>query len=104
MGAYFSAPNPDVDHCAWIETLERLLGLDVEIMLDGHGLLYTLRSDIPDVRGVVVRRSPMQELRTKLDYQRWLREQIEAGRREGLPHAVEATCFPWNRRPRGRPS
>lgn len=99
MGAYFSAPNPDVDHCAWIETLERLLQLDVEILIEGHGLLYTVRNDIPDIPGVVVRSSPMEQMRKKLDYLRWLREQIEAGRREGLPlRAVEATCFPWNRR------
>jgi glyoxylase-like metal-dependent hydrolase (beta-lactamase superfamily II)/predicted DCC family thiol-disulfide oxidoreductase YuxK len=99
MGAYFSAPNPDVDHCAWIATLERLLELDVEILIEGHGLLYTLRRDIPDIPGVVVRKNPMDEMRKKLDYLRWLREQIEAGRREGLPlRAVEATCFPWNRR------
>lgn len=99
MGAYFSAPNPDVDHCAWIETLERLLRLDVEILIEGHGLIYTLRSDIPDVPGVVIRSSPMEEMRKKLDYLLWLRAQIEAGRAEGLPlRAVEASCFPWNRR------
>lgn len=99
MGAYFSAPNPDVDHCAWIATLERLLQLDVEILIEGHGLIYTLRADIPDVPGVVIRSSPAAEMRKKLDYLRWLRGQIEAGWAEGLPlRAVEATCFPWNRR------
>ena len=35
----------------------------------------------------------------KLDYMRWLREQIEAGFREGLPvRVIEASCFPWGRR------
>ena len=35
----------------------------------------------------------------KLDYLRWLREQIEAGFQEGLPvRVIEASCFPWGRR------
>jgi len=99
MGVYFSAPNPDVDSKSWIETLERMLSFDIEILIEGHGLIHTLRSDIPDIPGVVIRRDPKQELKEKLDYLRWLREQIEVGLSEGLPIcAVEATCFPWGRR------
>jgi len=99
MGVYFSAPNPDVDSRQWIETLDRLLRLDVEILVEGHGLIHTLRADIPDVPGVVVRRHPRQEMEEKLNYLRWLRAQIEAGACEGLPvRAIEATCFPWGQR------
>jgi glyoxylase-like metal-dependent hydrolase (beta-lactamase superfamily II)/predicted DCC family thiol-disulfide oxidoreductase YuxK len=98
MGIYFSAPNPDVDSRKWIDTLERLLQLDVEILIEGHGLIHTERKDIPDIRGVVVRKNPKTELEEKLHYLRWIRSQIEAGFREGLPiYAVEATCFPWGR-------
>jgi hypothetical protein len=32
MGVYFSAPNPDVDSKKWIDTLERMLELDIEIL------------------------------------------------------------------------
>jgi glyoxylase-like metal-dependent hydrolase (beta-lactamase superfamily II)/predicted DCC family thiol-disulfide oxidoreductase YuxK len=99
MGVYFSASNPDVDSRSWIETLERMLDLDVEILIEGHGLIHTLRQDIPDIPGIVIRRNPKHELQEKLQYLKWLRQQIEAGLSEGLPIcAVEATCFPWGRR------
>ena len=99
MGVYFSAPNPDVDSKKWIDTLERMLELDIEILIEGHGFIHTLREDIPDIPGVVIRRDPRAELREKLQYLIWLRQQIETGLNEGLPVcAVEATCFPWGRR------
>jgi glyoxylase-like metal-dependent hydrolase (beta-lactamase superfamily II) len=99
MGAYFSTPNPDVDSRRWIESLERLLALDVEILVEGHGHVHTLRRDVPDVPGVVVRRDPKRQIQEKLDYLRWLRKQIEAGMEEGLaPRAIEASCFPWARK------
>lgn len=99
MGSYFATPNPDVDSLRWIETLERLLALPIEILVEGHGHIHTLRADIPDVPGVVFREDPRDLLESKLSYLRWLRQQIEAGAREGLAATVvEATCFPWNRR------
>jgi glyoxylase-like metal-dependent hydrolase (beta-lactamase superfamily II) len=99
MGSYFSSPNPDVDSIAWISTLERLLATGVEILVEGHGHIHTLRADIPDVPGVVIRHSPQEALRAKLDFFRWVRQQIERGQREGLPpRAIAATCFPWGRR------
>ena len=98
MGSYFATPNPDVDSCKWIDTLERLLSLEIEVLVEGHGHVYTLRPDFPEITGVVIREDPHAALRQKLLYLRWLREQIEAGTREGLdPSAVEATCFPWSR-------
>ena len=99
MGAYFSTPNPDVDSRRWIESLERLAGLGVEVLVEGHGHVHTLRPDIPDVPGVVVRQDPRAQIEEKLGYLRWLREQIDGGLEEGLPvRAIEATCFPWARR------
>jgi len=99
MGSYFSTPNPDVDSRLWIETLERLAALDIEILVEGHGHIHTLRADVPDLPGVVIREHPRAAIEEKLHYMRWLRAQIEAGLREGLPvRAVEATCFPWTRR------
>lgn len=96
MGAYFSTPNADVDSAKWIETLERLLALDIETLVEGHGHIHTLRSNIPDLPGVVVREDPKAALEKKLRFLRWLRQQIDAGLREGLPvRAIEATCFPW---------
>jgi glyoxylase-like metal-dependent hydrolase (beta-lactamase superfamily II) len=48
MGSYFATPNPDVDSRKWLVSLERLMELDVEILVEGHGHIHTLRADIPD--------------------------------------------------------
>ncbi len=99
MGGYFSSPNPDVDSLAWIETLERLIELGVEILVEGHGHIHTLSREIPDIPDVVIRCAPEVELRAKLDFFYWVRRQIEMGQREGMPpNAITATCFPWGRR------
>jgi glyoxylase-like metal-dependent hydrolase (beta-lactamase superfamily II) len=99
MGSYFATPNPDVDSRKWLESLERLMELDIEILVEGHGHIHTLRADIPDFPGVVVREDPKVALSQKLDYLRWLREQIGAGFQEQLPvRVIEASCFPWGRR------
>ena len=58
MGSYFATPNPDVDSRKWLVSLERLMELDVEILVEGHGHIHTLRADIPDFPGVVIRQDP----------------------------------------------
>jgi glyoxylase-like metal-dependent hydrolase (beta-lactamase superfamily II)/predicted DCC family thiol-disulfide oxidoreductase YuxK len=99
MGSYFATPNPDVDSRKWLLSLERLMELDIEILVEGHGHIHTLRADIPDFPGVVIRQDPKVAILQKLDYLRWLREQIEAGFQEQLPvRVIEASCFPWGRR------
>jgi glyoxylase-like metal-dependent hydrolase (beta-lactamase superfamily II) len=99
MGSYFATPNPDVDSRKWLASLERLMELDIEILVEGHGHIHTLRADIPDVPGVVIREDPKTAISQKLDYMRWLREQIETGLREQLPvRVIEASCFPWGKR------
>ena len=99
MGAYFSTPNPDVDSHKWLDTLQRLMELDIEILVEGHGHIHTLRPDVPDFPGVVVREAPKAAMAKKIAYLRWLREQIESGFEEGLPiRAIEASCFPWGER------
>jgi glyoxylase-like metal-dependent hydrolase (beta-lactamase superfamily II) len=99
MGGYFSSPNPDVDSLAWIRTLERLIELGVEILVEGHGHIHTLSREILDIPHIVIRRAPEAELRAKLDFFRWVRRQIETGQEEGMqPGAIVATCFPWGRR------
>jgi glyoxylase-like metal-dependent hydrolase (beta-lactamase superfamily II) len=99
MGTYFATPNADVDSVRWLETLERLLDLDVEILVEGHGHVRTLRADVPDIPGVVIREDPKVALREKLAFMRWVREQVASGFAEALPvRAIEATCFPWGRR------
>ena len=73
--------------------------LDVEILVEGHGHIHTLRPDFPDFPGVVVREAPKAAMAKKIAYLRWLREQIESGFQEGLPiRAIEASCFPWGKR------
>jgi hydroxyacylglutathione hydrolase len=99
MGSYFATPNPDVDSRKWLTSLERLMELDIEILVEGHGHIHTLRADIPDFPGVVIREDPKVAISEKLDYLRWLRQQIEAGFQEGLPvRVIEASCFPWGNR------
>jgi hypothetical protein len=99
MGTYFATPNPDVDSRKWLDSLERLMELDIEVLVEGHGHVHTLRSDIPDVPGVVIRQDPKIAIAQKLDYLRWLREQIEEGLHDQLPiRVIEASCFPWGRR------
>ena len=51
MGSYFATPNPDVDSRKWLVSLERLMELDIEILVEGHGHIHTLRADIPDIPG-----------------------------------------------------
>src|SRR5690606_28088545 len=90
MGSYFATPNPDVDSRRWMETLEQLLQLDIEILVEGHGHIYTMRTDIPDIRGLVVREDPIKALLEKLEYLQWVQKQIESGVAEGLPlRAIE---------------
>jgi ribonuclease/clavin/mitogillin len=99
MGTYFATPNPDVDSRKWLATLEQLSELEVEILVEGHGHIHTMRRDVPDFPGVVIRQDPKAAILEKLEYMRWLQQQIEAGLSEGLPlRAVEASCFPWSRR------
>jgi|ERR1700728_7888 len=99
MGSYFSTPNPDVDSLKWLVSLERLMELDIEILVEGHGHIHTLRADIPDFPGIVIREDPNVVISQKRDYLRWLREQIEAGFQDQLPvRVIEASCFPWGRR------
>ena len=99
MGSYFATPNPDVDSRKWLVSLERMMALEIEILVEGHGHIHTLRPDIPDFPGVVIREDPKVAIAQKRDYLRWLREQIEAGFQERLPvRAIEASCFPWGSR------
>jgi hydroxyacylglutathione hydrolase len=99
MGTYFATPNPDVHSRIWLETLERLRALDIEILVEGHGHIHTLRADIPDMPGVVIREDPLAAIEEKLRYMRWLRDRIDEGFDEGLSvRAIEASCFPWARK------
>jgi glyoxylase-like metal-dependent hydrolase (beta-lactamase superfamily II) len=96
MGAYFSTPNPEVDSNRWIASLQRVLELDIEILVEAHGQMHTLRPDIPDIPGVVLRQDPRKQLQEKLSNLIWLREQVQDGLAEQMPiRAVEASCFPW---------
>jgi len=58
MGSYFATPNPDVDSLKWLASLELLIELDIEILVEGHGHIHTLRADIPDFPGIVIRQDP----------------------------------------------
>jgi glyoxylase-like metal-dependent hydrolase (beta-lactamase superfamily II) len=40
MGSYFATPNPDVDSRKWLSSLERLMELDIEILVEGHGHIH----------------------------------------------------------------
>jgi hydroxyacylglutathione hydrolase len=99
MGTYFATPNPDVQSRIWLDTLQQLSKLEIDILIEGHGHIHTLRADIPDMPGIVIRERPMDAIAEKLEYMRWLREQIETGIEEGLAiRMIEASCFPWSRK------
>ncbi len=105
MGTHFSSPNDDVDHTSWIAALEHLLTLEIEVLIEAHGHVHTLRADVAEtlecagLACLLSRRDPRQLLREKLDFLRWVAEQLELGRAEGLPPAfLRATVFPWTRR------
>ena len=105
MGTHFSSPNDDVNHVVWMRSLERLLDLDIEIMVEGHGHVHTLREDVLTALreqglGVMASRyDPKQLLQQKLDFLRWVSDQIAVGEKEGLPASViQATVFPWTQR------
>ena len=105
MGTHFSSPNDDVDHRAWIATLESLVRLDIEIMVEAHGHVHTLRTDVlqelenSGLGLITSRRSPRELIQSKLEFVRWINEQIEVGEHEGLsPHGLQATVFPWTQR------
>jgi glyoxylase-like metal-dependent hydrolase (beta-lactamase superfamily II) len=68
MGSYFATPNPDVDSHKWLVSLERLMELDIEILVEGHGHIHTRRADVPDFPGVVIRQDPKIAIAEKLDY------------------------------------
>jgi glyoxylase-like metal-dependent hydrolase (beta-lactamase superfamily II)/predicted DCC family thiol-disulfide oxidoreductase YuxK len=98
MGSYFSSPNPDVDSRAWMATLRRLLDLDVQVMVEGHGHVHSLRTDVPPVPGVVRHSDPRAMLREKLEFLTWLDARISEARAEGrTKNATVAACFPWGR-------
>ena len=68
-------------------------------MVEGHGHVHTLRDDIPDVPGVVVRGDPRAALTEKLAYLRWMADRLaEAARYGAGTNAAVAMCFPWGRR------
>jgi len=105
MGTHFSSPNDDVDHGAWILALERLVALDVEVMVEAHGHVHTRRPDVLralEAQGLLCVASghdPREVLQRKLDFVRWVGEQIALGREEGLAAGgIQATVFPWTQR------
>ncbi|OYO16508.1 hypothetical protein BI335_10605 [Enemella evansiae] len=99
MGAYFSSPNAEVDSRVWIATLERLLALDVRVLVEGHGHVHTLDPAIADRTGVVIREDPRAAIEEKLTQLRWLADRIDEAAELGMePGAVTASCFPWGRR------
>jgi glyoxylase-like metal-dependent hydrolase (beta-lactamase superfamily II)/predicted DCC family thiol-disulfide oxidoreductase YuxK len=103
MGSYFATPNPDVDSRKWLASLERLMELDIEILIEGHGHVHTLRRDIPDFAGVVIRQDPKLAIVQKLEYLRWLRAQIEAGLQSSCRFGPSRrVAFPGGSAPRGK--
>ena len=102
MGTHFSVPNDDVDHAAWEASLERLAALDVEILVEAHGYVHTERADVladmarQGLSAIASRARPRDRLAAKLDFVRWVGDQVRLGRAEGLPaRSIQATVFPW---------
>lgn len=105
MGTHFTSPNDDVDHHTWIAALERLLQLDIDVMVEAHGHVHTERADVlraleaQGLGAIASRQPPRRVLQAKLDFVRWVGEQIALGAGEGLGAAgIQATVFPWTQR------
>ena len=97
MGTYFSSPNGDVDSVRWLETLKLLEELPIDVMVTGHGQIFSLDPGIPDIPGVVIREDPKRSIAERQKFLEWLRTQVLAGLSDGMPlQAIEATLFPWN--------
>ena len=100
IGAYFSAANAETDGRAWLGTLRRLLDLDFDLMVEGHGRVHTLRSDVPAIPGVVVREDPRLIMAAKLRFLTGLARRARAARDRGLSvNRAVAEAFPWQQRP-----
>ncbi|WP_433466201.1 MBL fold metallo-hydrolase [Spirillospora sp. CA-128828] len=100
IDTYFSASNAETDGTAWLATLERLLSLDFDLMVEGHGRVHTLRRDVPDIPGVVVREDPRRLMENKLRFLRGLAERAQHARDRGLSfNRAVAEAFPWEQRP-----
>ena len=100
IGAYFSASNAETDGTAWLATLEDLLTLDFDLMVEGHGRVHTLRRDVPDIPGVVVRDDPRRIMENKLGFLQGLAERAQHARNQGLSfNRAVAEAFPWEQRP-----
>jgi glyoxylase-like metal-dependent hydrolase (beta-lactamase superfamily II) len=96
MGTHFSTPNDDVDHRLWIMTLERLIALQPEIIVEGHGHVHTVREDVLaelDAAGmgmITSRRAPVTLLLEKLSFLRRMAAQVDAAIDDGLPRELVA--------------
>jgi glyoxylase-like metal-dependent hydrolase (beta-lactamase superfamily II) len=100
IGAYFSAANAQTDGHAWLGTLRRLLDLDFDLMVEGHGRVHTLRRDVPAMPGVVVREDPRLIMAAKLRFLTRLAQRAQAARDRGLSlNRAVAEAFPWQQRP-----
>ena len=100
IGAYFSAANAETDGHAWLRTLRRLLDLDFDLMVEGHGRVHTLRRDVPAIPGVVVREDPRLIMAAKLRFLTRLARRARAARDRGLSvNRAVAEAFPWQQRP-----
>jgi glyoxylase-like metal-dependent hydrolase (beta-lactamase superfamily II) len=100
IGAYFTAANGETDGNAWLHTLRRLLDLDFDLMVEGHGRVHTLRPDVPPIPGVVVRDDPRRIIAAKLEFLTLLAQRARAARDRGLSlNRAVAECFPWQQRP-----
>lgn len=97
MGTYFSSPNADVDSVRWLETLKRLEELPIDVMVTGHGQIFSLDQRVPDIAGIVFRVDPKRCIAERRKFLEWLRGQVLSGLSDGMPiKAIEATLFPWN--------
>ena len=74
-------------------------------MIEAHGHVHTLREDVllelerAGFSSITSRRNPKELLRQKLEFLRWVGEQIALGERERLPGQwLQATVFPWTQR------
>ena len=99
MGEIFTAPNEDFVPADLMQTLVQYQHLDVDVLVEAHGKVYTMNPEVPHVPHLVVRREPREAIIAKMRFLTWAKEAVSYGRRQGFSYGVIERClFSWRQR------
>jgi len=93
MGQIFTSPNEDFDAGQLIATLESYLALDIDLLVEAHGRVYSTNPDVPDIDDLVIRRTPREAIESKLNFLRWAQAVVAYGEKRGSSYAAIERCL-----------